>query len=493
MEKLLSLLENIEYTLVGNKGLLSENVTSLSYNSADVCKGAAFFCLAGARADGHDFAHEAYKNGARVFFCEHALALPRGTLQIIVENSRLALARTSAAFFRHPEKKLALIAVTGTKGKSTVCEMISHIFTHAGKMCATVGTLGIKIGAKREPTENSTPESFIIYKALAEAAAQGAEYAVLEVSSQALCTHRVEGLRFAAAVFTNLSRDHIGAHEHPSFEHYKSAKKSLFSKSDFALICADDAFAEEFAQACACPFSTYGTAEAADIRALGVRPKQSGFGVSFLYSEGKMQARVNLSLPGDFSALNALAAIAVCRRFGVPLTRASKALESAEIRGRLEYVPCARRDITCIIDYAHNGISLEKALATLRAYARGRIICLFGSVGGRTRERRRGLAEAAARGAEICIVTSDNPDFEDPSAIIEEIASYIPREKCFCIADRAAAISAALNMAESGDFLLFAGKGHEEYQLVCGKKLPFSERELIKNHIFKNYGLIPSP
>ena len=202
--------------------------------------------------------------------------------------------------------------------------------------------------------------------------------------------------------------------------------------------------------------------------------------------------RVKLPLPGKFSALNALAAISVCAHFGVPAEVCTEALRKMNIPGRFEAVPCARRDITCIIDYAHNRQSLENALSALREYNPGRIICIFGSVGGRTRERRRELGEIASSLADICIVTSDNPDFEAPDEIIREIASYIPAEKCICIIDRSEAVEYALNIAKPGDFLLFSGKGHEQYQLINGKKLPFSERELIKNHIFKKK-LIPFP
>lgn len=494
MKTLYSLLSEIEYALFGDEKLLSANVEDLCYDSRKAKKGAAFFCLAGAKADGHDFAPEAYANGARVFFCERALSLPAGCLQVTVKNSRAALAHVSAAFFDHPEKKLALIGVTGTKGKSTVCEMIAHILNSAGKKCAVIGTLGITMGGKTQETENSTPESFIIYKALAEAVSRGAKYAAVEVSSQALCTHRTGGLHFSAAVFTNLSRDHIGEHEHPDFAHYKEAKKSLFSRADAAFINADDAFAAEFAHACACPVYTYGTAGRSDITANSLRPFRTGgvLGVSFTAVSGSEKVYAELPLPGVFSVQSALCALAVCHRFGVPLRASARALAALRVRGRFELVPCRRRDITCIIDYAHNAASLSCALSALREYAHGRIICIFGSVGGRTRERRRELGKAAASLADRAIVTSDNPDFEAPEDIIAEIAAHIPAEKCVRIADRARAVAYALDIASAGDILLFAGKGHEQYQLVNGKKLPFSERELIKNHVFKKE-LIPSP
>jgi len=489
------LLEETDHIFYGEKAALLSPVESLVYNSCEARDNCAFFCLVGARTDGHNFAKDAYEKGARIFFCERKLYLPHDCIQIIVKNSRAALARASAAFFGHPEKKLTLIGVTGTKGKSSVCEMISQIFACAGKKCATIGTLGIKIDGETRETSNSTPESFIIYRSLAEIAEKGIQYVAMEVSSQALSKSRVEGLHFAAAVFTNLSRDHIGTHEHPTFEHYKAAKKSLFSAANIAFINSDDTFAGEFCAACRCPVYTYGTDNIADIRAQNIFPFRSEqiFGTRFFCRTGSEKEKVILPLPGNFSVLNALAAIAVCLNFGVPLNICSAALANVSIRGRFETVPCARNDITCLIDYAHNAVSLEKALSTLQAYAPSRIICIFGSVGGRTKERRRELAEAAARLADICIITSDNPDFEEPEAIIEEIASYIPCEKCITEADRAKAVSLALDIAKSGDFLFFAGKGHEEYQLVRGKKLPFSERELIKNHIFKKKQIILFP
>ncbi len=494
MKNLFSLLKEAEYALHGNEGLLFSPVSSICYHSHMATSGAAFFCLTGAKADGHSFAREAYEKGARIFFCEHLLPLPEDALQITVKNSRRALALASAEFFGHPEKKLRLIGVTGTKGKSTVCEMIAGILNRSGKKCAVIGTLGIKIDDETIETENSTPESFIIYKALSEIASRGIKYAAIEVSSQALCTHRTDGLRFAAAVFTNLSRDHIGATEHPNFTHYKAAKKSLFERADIAFINADDAFAEEFSASCSCPVYTYGNESEADIRAKNMHPfrENGAFGVFFLceYMGGKM--RVKLPLPGKISVLNALAAISVCAHFGVSAEVCTEALRKMNIPGRFEAVPCARRDITCIIDYAHNRQSLENALSALREYDPSRIICIFGSVGGRTKERRRELGSAAARLADVCIVTSDNPDSESPEDIISEIAAQIPNEKCICIADRASALEYALDIAESGDFLLFAGKGHEQYQLINKKKLPFSERELIKNHIFKKK-LIPFP
>lgn len=492
MKNLSSLIEKTEYTLYGDTAYLAFPVEDLCYNSAEARANTVFFCLVGAHADGHDFAAQACEKGARVFVCQRILPLPSDVLQIIVPNSRVALAEMSASFFSHPEKKLKLIGITGTKGKSSVCEMISHIFTQAGKKIASIGTIGIKIGDYTEETQNSTPESYILYKNFAKMTSLGVEYAVMEVSSQAVMQHRVHGLHFAAAVFTNLSRDHIGAGEHPNFEHYKACKKELFRHADIAFINADDIFAWEFSRACACPVQTYGIEERANVQAKNIVPfRENGvFGVSFsCLSDGSVPFK--LPIPGDFSVYNALAAVSVCHRFGISLSACASALVTVRVRGRFETVQTARQGITYIIDYAHNEKSLSSALAALRAYEPNRIICVFGSVGGRTKHRRREMALAAGELADICIVTSDNPNFEPPEEIIAEIAAYIAPEKCVCITDRAEAIRHALEIAENGDFLLFAGKGHEEYQLINGKKLPFSERELIERYakeyaIYKN-------
>lgn len=483
MKKLSSLLKKNKYTFRGNKALLSEDICDLCYNSVKAKENTVFFCLVGEHADGHTFAAEAYEKGTRIFVCERKLPLSDSALQIIVGNSRKALAEFSAAFFSHPERKLKIIGLTGTKGKTSVCEMILHILTKAGKKAASIGTLGIKIGGNIEETTNSTPESYEIYKAFAKMVDIGAEYAVMEVSSQAIMQHRVHGLHFSAAVFTNLSRDHIGSGEHPNFTHYKECKKLLFKNADIAFINSDSPFSEEFVRACDCPAVTYGKEEA-DIMAHSIKKwvSENTFGISFLFLADNNTTQVKTPMPGEFSVYNALAAIAVCTHFGITLDKCAKALASVRVRGRFELVESARRDVTCIIDYAHNGKSISSVLTALREYNPNRIICVFGSVGGRTQMRRRELALAASELADICIVTSDNPDFEPPEDIIGEIASYIPPKKCFCITDRAEAVRRALEIAENGDFVLFAGKGHEEYQLINGKKLPFSERELIEKY-----------
>lgn len=476
-----------EYTLVCDPAAypqdkaLSLAIDDIVYNSALARENTVFFCLVGFRTDGHRYAAQAYEKGCRVFVCEHTLPLPTDAVQLIVDNARLALAEMSANFFDHPERRLKIIGVTGTKGKSSVCEMLRHIFTADGHPTATIGTIGIRLGDCITPTENSTPESYVLYRTFAEMLQSGVEYVAMEVSSQAMYLDRVHGIDFAAAVMTNLYEDHIGTSEHPSFEHYKACKRQLMSRTRCVFLNADDAYADEFAACSLGEIHRYGLDRPAETTADNIENHRSGssFGIAFdCYCAGE-SAHVRLPVPGRFSVYNALAAIAVAQHFGIAVSKAAEALSTVRVPGRFEVVPTGLLGVTCIIDYAHNGKSLTSALSAIREFAPRRIVCVFGSVGGRTKNRRRELAEAAGTLADLCIVTSDNPNFESPSAIVDDIASYIPAEKCCRIPDRREAIHHALQIAQSGDFLLFAGKGHEQYQLINGQKLPFSERDEI--------------
>ncbi len=485
MKTLRQLLEESQYTVWGNMEGLDSSVNDIVYNSEKASYGTVFVCIRGARADGHDFANDAYSRGARLFVCEAPLNLPEDATQIVVNDTRKELAKISAELFSHPERRLKIIGITGTKGKTSVCAMITHIMEKAGKSVASIGTVGIKIGGYTQDTENSTPESYILYKNFAKMVELGVEYVVMEVSSQALFKSRVDGIHFSAAVYTNLSSDHIGDGEHPSFEHYKECKKRLFAYADAAFLNGDDIFSSEFASSIVCPVYSYGLNNGDDIIAKDISCfKESGiFGVRFSAVKNGRSYRVSLPFPGEFSVYNALAAIAVCTHFGITPELCANALCDVRVKGRFEIIPSHLKDVVCIVDYAHNAESISSVLRAMREYDPTRIICVFGSVGGRTKHRRREMALVANELADICIVTSDNPDSEPAEEIIGEIAAYISPEKCICITDRADAVRYALDIAKKGDFVLFAGKGHEEYQLIHGKKLPFSERELIEEFI----------
>ena len=461
-------------------------VSHLCCDSREARPGSLFFCLTGANADGHSYARAAYDQGARVFAVEHPVELPDDATVVAFSDTREAMAHLSAAFYGHPYRRLKLVGITGTKGKTTTALLIQKILTDQGISTGYIGTNGISYADKHFASVNTTPESLVLHRHLHNMTEAGVEAAVLEVSSQALWMHRVDGVDFDACLFTNLSRDHVGGCEHPTFEHYKNSKRALFTVHKAgAVICnADDPSAEDMVGT-AGVIRTSMTDPSCDWYADGVAPKREGarLGVAFTCHHGGESREGFLPLPGSFNVSNALLALAVCcDRFGVPVERALEALSRVAVAGRFESVLVPTMpDVTFLLDYAHNQVSLQASLETLRAYHPKRLICLVGSVGDRTFERRAQLAEVAGRLADFCIVTSDNPGCEPPEQIIREMLAAFPEDGCprVGIPDRAEAIAKAVAMAEPGDILLLAGKGHENYQLIGKERVPFSEREIL--------------
>lgn len=488
MKTLFSVIKDTEYSLSYSKDIYTQNdvmelsVADIIYNSKHSLPDRMFFCIAGAKTDGHIFANSAYEKGVRIFVCERVLLLPEDSVQIVVNDTRRALAQMSANFFGHPERRLKIIGVTGTKGKSSVCEMIAHIFSSVNISAATIGTIGIKYSGKTVPTENSTPESYILFKYFDKMLDAGVKYVAMEVSSQSVYLNRIYGIPFCAVVVTNIYEDHIGPYEHPNFEHYKSCKKEILFAAEKIFLNSDDVYYQEFLSQSKNEAHTFGIERNADIMARNIENFKAGniFGISFDCSADEKETSITLPVPGKFSVYNALAAISVCNKFGISIFDCANALKNVSIAGRFEIVSTSTPDITCIVDYAHNGKSLMHVLETIQEYEPNRIICVFGSVGGRTKQRRKEMALAADAVADICIITSDNPDFEDPLEIAEDIAEYISYAKCIIEPDREKAIYCAFDMAQKGDFILFAGKGHEEYQLINGQKKEFSEKEIIR-------------
>ena len=464
-------------------------VCSLTSDSRKAREGALFVCVGGMTVDGHDYAPEAYRRGCRLFVAERPLDLPNDAMQCQVENSRSALADLARAFYGDPDRELLLIGVTGTKGKTTVSSMTAQLLCSVGIKTGYIGSNGIIYGEHCEESANTTPESIELYRHFRNMADDGVRAVVMEVSSQALYLGRVRGMTFPITLFTNLAVDHIGGNEHPTFEHYRQCKQTLFS--DYGCECmivnADDEAAPLMREnASASRVLTYSLADShADLYAedicRGSSVSQMGSLFSLVY-EGKRFDSCVLGMPGEFNVSNALAAIALTKE---ALSRLSCERTTEQIlahlgtlcvSGRFETVPLFS-DRAFIIDYAHNGYSLEALLKTLRTYAPKRLICIVGSVGGRTYGRRREIAHAL-RLCDHAIITSDNPDREDPMQIIRDIASSC---ECACtmIADRAEAIDYAVENSREGDIVLLAGKGHERYQLIEGIRVPFCERELL--------------
>ena len=486
------LLSTIEYTeIVDKKGQTIDGIDVLSVccDSRKACYSSLFVCISGALSDGHEYAISAYQRMCRVFVAEHPIDnLPDDAIVIVTPDTRLALAKLSDEFFGHPSKQLKIIGVTGTKGKTTTSLLIYNLLNANGIPTGYIGSNGVSFDDYHFNTVNTTPESYDLHYYMRRMLDIGITTLVMEVSSQALKYNRVYGIDFDITVFTNLYPDHIGKFEHSDFNDYKRCKRLLFTdyNTKFVVYNADDINSYDMIEGLKC--DTVGVAienPEADYTASKITFFRSpgNIGVSFDCSCEGRKYGVSLSFPGEFSVYNAMTAIAVCRKLGITYDLLVKSIQKVRIKGRFETMELPN-GATAVIDYAHNGVSLKAALSSLRVYNPTRLICLFGSIGGRTNMRRAELGLVASRDADFCILTSDNPDNEPPSAIIGEIASYFTADSCpyIAITDRKKAILYALDNSAAGDIILLAGKGHETYQLISGVREHFSEAEIINEY-----------
>ena len=482
--KLERLLTSIEYTTDASYDR-DFDIEELCHDSRRTREATLFICIQGATSDGHNYAYSAYSRGCRHFVAERELDLPDDAAVFTVADTRKALASLSAEFFGHPSDELFIIGLTGTKGKTTTALMIYNILNACGLKCGYIGSNGIDFGDFHYEAINTTPESHSLQRYMREMRLAGVKYLAMEVSSQSLYMSRVYGIKFDLCVYTNLSKDHIGGAEHPTFEHYLECKRSLFSDygAKAILYNTDDGYAKEMISGApvGAKLISYAVHGDADYKAMNLEKFRGPdtLGVSFdMLNEGAVYSS-SIAFPGNFSVYNALAAIAACRECGLELDKVCETISDVQIKGRFENIR-ALPYATFIIDYAHNEVSLTSALDTLRSYEPKRLICLFGSVGGRTKGRRAELGRVAAELADFSIITSDNPDFENPDDVIRDIETqFAGRDNYIKIADRRKAIEYAVNMAKDGDVFLFAGKGHETYQLINGEKIPFSEKEIL--------------
>ena len=478
-----SLLKDISYEVI--RGSEKRHVSSVVYNSDRVTKDCLFICIAGARFDAHEKAAEAVKKGAAVLVVSRRVELPEDApvTVIMVKDTRYAMAFISAAYFGNPADKLKVIGITGTKGKTTTTYLVKSILEHAGHKVGLVGTIETIIGDKRIPAENTTPESYLLQRSFKEMLDAGCDMAVMEVSSQGLMQHRSQGFTFELGIFTNIEPDHIGPNEHKDFEDYMHCKGLLFKQCRMGIVNCDDAHWKQVTQGHTCELLTYGFSKKADIYADDVKLIQGeGFlGVDFKVG-GLMDFEVEFHAPGRFSVYNALTAIAICRHFNIPADRMKEGLKEAKVKGRIELVKVSK-DFTLMIDYAHNAMALESLLATLKEYEPKRLVCMFGCGGDRSKIRRYEMGEVSGRLADLTVITSDNPRTEDPQAIIEDIKTGIAKTegKYIEIIDRREAIAYVVRYGIPGDVIVLAGKGHEDYQEILGKKYPMDERDIIKD------------
>lgn len=478
--RLTELLKNLEYKC--EQGSLDTDVRSVVFDSRKADKGSLFICIKGAVSDGHKYAQEVVEKGASVLVVQDDVTVPEQVTVIKVPDSRYAMACISAAWFGHPAEKMKVIGITGTKGKTTTTYLVKSILENAGHKVGLIGTIEAIIGDKVIPAANTTPESYIVQQYFAQMAEAGCDSVVMEVSSQGLMLHRTAGFLFDLGIFTNIEPDHIGPNEHKDFEDYIHCKGMLFKQCRVGIVNADDEHLEKVLEGHTCELETFGFSEKADLRAkdLHLVTGKGTLGIAY-QAEGLMDFPVEIDLPGKFSVYNSLTAIAICRHFGVSVENIQKALKAAKVKGRIEMVKVSDA-FTLMIDYAHNAMSLESLLTTLREYRPTRLVCLFGCGGNRSKLRRYEMGEVSGRLADLTIITSDNPRNEEPQAIIDDIKIGIGRTEgeYVEIADRKEAIAYAIHHGQPGDIIVLAGKGHEDYQEIKGKKYPMDERDLIR-------------
>ena len=484
--KLSKLLEKLEYTvLAGNTDI---EISTLVYDSRKVQKDSVFVCISGSLRDAHEFIPDVVKNGAAAVIVEKDVTPVDGVTYIKVEDTRLALAYMSAAYFDYPAKKIKTIGITGTKGKTTTTYMVKSILESAGIKTGLIGTIESICGDKHTPAANTTPESYMVQKLFAEMADEGMDAVVMEVSSQALKLHRVSGFTFDIGVFTNLEPDHIGENEHKDFEEYMHCKSLLFRQCRLGIFNGDDEHLEGIMKGHTCEVETFGYKSINNLVAENVELKKEhgALGVKYHVS-GLLDFDVEVNVPGKFSVYNSLTAIAICHHFNVAKEAIKEALCHVSVKGRIEIVPVTKR-YTIMIDYAHNAMALESLLTTLKEYEPGRLVCLFGCGGNRAKSRRYEMGEVSSRLADLTVVTSDNPRNEEPMDIINDILVGVSKAdgRYVTIPDRKEAIRYCMENAQAGDIIVLAGKGHEDYQEICGVKHHMDEREIIADIIKEN-------
>ena len=458
-------------------GKTDVDIQDIVYNSKFARENTVFVALVGMSVDGHNYIQDAYDKGVRVFIVSKETDIKSYDITLItVEDTRDALANISDVFFCSPSKNITVIGITGTKGKTTVSNYIKQTLDNSGINCGVIGTNGIFFADKSIKTVNTTPESYEIQKYLRQMVDEDIKVLAMEVSSSGIMMKRVNYIDFDYAIFTNLTPDHIGEKEHPTFEHYVKCKSQLFSMSKYSIINQDDEKSDIMKEN-SNEYMTYSIDKESDLKAEKIIFPSSISDIKTYFNVDNQEYIVNSF--GKFGVYNALCVIAVCKKLGLSELQIKNGLSKAHVKGRLQILNIIK-NTPIIIDYAHNEVSLENILKTIKVLNPKRIITMFGSIGERAKHRRIELAEVSSKYSDIIIVTSDNPDKEDMKSIIDEIVSHISEDKLkntYTYINREDAIKKAIEISQAGDIIVLAGKGHEEYQLINGVMEHFSDEE----------------
>lgn len=485
--KLRELLSGLrDYDVTGDE---NTEITSIAYDSRKVREGALFVCIEGFVSDGHSYISQALEYKAAAIMVQKDISV-KGAAVVKTSDTRKGLATVSANFFGNPSKKLKMIGVTGTKGKTTATFMINSIFEKAGKKTALIGTIHNKIGDKKIYSSRTTPESYDLQAFLADCVDNRVEYCITEVSSQGLWLDRVYGCRYETGVFTNLYNDHIGPKEHKNIQEYANAKALLFERVNNAVINIDANYSDLMVKRVkAFPKSkiwTLGIEKPSQIRAKYIKPisEKDKIGTKFIIESPWYNGEIFVGMPGRFNVYNALCAIGCAGIAGIEFEHVVSGLKAVSVKGRVQPVKTGK-DFQVVVDYAHNAVSLKNLLKTLREHTKGRIVCVFGCGGDRAKSRRLEMGEVSGGYADFTVITTDNPRTEPPEEILADIENGIRKTngKYIKIPDRTEAINYAIKNAEKNDMIVIAGKGHENYQIFSDKTIHYDDFEVCEEII----------
>lgn len=486
MKKLTQLLENVDYELV--KGSLDVDIADVKDDSRKIEENDLYIAKVGTTSNSHKFIPDAVKKGAKAIVIEQDIDVPEDVTVIKVKSSREAMAHISAAYFDYPAKKIVTIGVTGTAGKTSTTNILKKMLEEAGNKVGLIGTIGAFIDKTKIDLHNTTPENYEVQKLFDRMVKAGCKYAIMEVSSQGLKMHRVDGITFDYGVFTNISNEHIGPNEHASFEEYMYCKSLLFQKCKTGIINVDDKNSENVTKNHTCSIIKFGlNSENTDVRAKNVKfiMTHDFLGMGFDV-KGKINDTFEVAIPGRFSVYNALCAITIANELGISVDAMKKALTKISVKGRME-LAVSNSIYKLIIDYAHNEDEMTNLMETIMEYKPKRIVCIFGGGGNRAKSRRYDMGEISGKYAELTILTEDNPRFEDIDSINNDIIIGLNKSngKYITIKDRQEAIEYAMKNAREGDIILLIGKGHEQYQEIKGVQYFWDEREAVEKALKK--------